>query len=364
MVDYAERIKELEEELKKTPYNKATQHHIGLVKAKIARLRDKALARSAKSGAGHSYSVRKAGDASVVLVGYPSVGKSTVLNALTNASSETAAYAFTTLDVIPGQLEYNHAQIQILDLPGILKGASIGRGRGREVLSVVRNADLVLFIVEVGHPEHYPILKKEIYDSGLRLNAKKPDVRIMKKPRGGIRIGTTVKLTRLTRRTIESILREFRISNADIVIRTDITAEQLIDVIEDNRIYVPSLLLLSKIDMVSPERLHKIEETLRPDISVSAEKRINIEKLKELIFRKLDFIRIYCKQVGKKADMDVPLILKRSSTVETACNKLHRNFSKSFRFARIWGSSAKFPGQRLSLKHILQDKDIIEIHVR
>jgi len=364
MVDYQSRIIELEDELRNTPYNKRTQHSVGLLKAKIARLRDKEVRRGGKGGSSYSYAVRKSGDASVVLVGYPSVGKSTLLNALTNAESDTGAYAFTTLDVVPGLLEYNHAQIQILDVPGILKGAAIGKGRGREVLSVVRSSDMVLFLVDVNYPEHYPVLQKEIYDSGLRVNAVKPDVKLKKKARGGISIGTTLKLTKITKTTITSILREFRISNADLVIRTDITADQLIDVIEDNKLYIPAVTVLTKIDMVSKERLSEVIKKTKPDMGVSAEKGTGIEKLKSLIYRGLNFIRLYCKETGKKADMDVPLIVKKDCTVRDVCNKLHKDFVKNFKTSKIWGPSAKFPGQRLGLRHVLKDNDIIEIQIR
>ncbi len=364
MVDYDSRLREFEEELKNTPYNKRTQHSIGLLKAKIARLRDTIQTRASGSGGGYSYAVRKSGDASVVLVGYPSVGKSTLLNALTNAESETGSYSFTTLDVIPGLLEYRHAQIQVLDVPGILQGAALGKGRGREVLSVVRSSDMVIFLVDISHPEHYPVIQKEVYDAGLRVNVQKPDVKIIKKSRGGINIGTTVRLTKIARKTCESILREYRLNNADVVIRTDITADELIDMIEDNKHYIPGITALTKADLVSAEELKKIERQVKPDISVSAEKGKNIDRLKELIYGRLGFMSVFCKEVRKKADLDVPLVLRRGSTVEDMCNRLHRDFAKNFRYARVWGRSAKFPGQRLSLRHRLVDRDIVEIHTR
>src|SRR3989344_3756215 len=100
-----ERIKQLEEELKNTKYNKSTQHHIGLVKAKLARLKEK-LEKGSSKGASKGFNVRRSGDATVILVGYPSVGKSTLLNKLTNANSQIGDYDFTTLDVIPGIMEY------------------------------------------------------------------------------------------------------------------------------------------------------------------------------------------------------------------------------------------------------------------
>jgi len=364
MVDYEARLKEFEDELRKTPYNKATQHSIGLLKAKISKLRDKIQTRASKGGGGYSYSVRKSGDASVVLVGYPSVGKSTLLNAITNAESETGDYSFTTLDVIPGLLEYNHAQIQILDVPGILKGAALGKGRGKEVLSVMRSSDMAIFLIDINNPEHYKILQKEVHDAGLRINKVKPDVKIKKKSKGGLNIGTTVKLTKLTKKTAESILREYKLNNADVVIRTDISADELIDMIEDNKHYIPGLTVLTKIDIVSRKKLKEIEKIIKPDLSVSAEKNINIEKLKKLIYFKLDFMRVYCKEVRKKADLEIPLIIKKNSSVRDMCQKLHRDFIKNFKYVRVWGKSAKFPGQRLSLKHKLKDKDIVEIHIR
>src|SRR3990167_10350452 len=127
-----ERIKELEEELSTTKYNKRTQGYIGLVKAKIARLKEEQQRKQAGKGKTEGYSVKRSGDATAIIVGFPSVGKSTLLNALTNAKSEVAAYDFTTLKCIPGMMEYKNARIQILDLPGIIEGAKDGKGRGRE----------------------------------------------------------------------------------------------------------------------------------------------------------------------------------------------------------------------------------------
>jgi len=364
MPEYTEKIKELEEELKKTKYNKRTQLHIGLVKAKIAKLKEKEVNRGKGGGAKEGYAVRKSGDATVILVGYPSVGKSTLLNALTNAESETGAYDFTTLTVVPGLLLHKHAQIQILDVPGIVSGAASGRGRGKEVLAVMRNSDLVLIVVDVNHPEHLEILKKEIYDTGLRLNARIPDVKIVKTARGGLSIGSTVRLTNIDRKTIEAISREMGLNNANIIIRSDINADELIDVIEGNKKYVPSLVILNKMDTVEPARLRQVEQQLKANLSISAEKRVNIDKLKDLIFESLKFIRIFCKEVGKKADMEVPLIMTTPCNVEDVCNKLHRDFLNKFKFAKVWGKSAKFPGQTFSLKHKLADEDIVEIHLR
>jgi small GTP-binding protein len=359
-----DRIQELEKELSKIKYNKSTEHHYGLVRAKIAQLKKKEEARASKGPKTTGYSVRKSGDATVILVGFPSSGKSSLLNELTNANSPVGAYEFTTLDVIPGLLEYKDAKIQILDVPGIVQGAASGKGRGREVLSVLQNADLALILVDTLRPNAMEVIKKEIFDSHLRLNKRKPDVKITKKSKDGLRIGKTVHLPKLSDDTIKSVCKEMRLTNAEILIRSVIEVDDLIDVIERNKIYIPGLTLLNKIDLVDEDRLDEITQEVKPDLCISAQEKINLEAVKEAIFNKLDFIRIYCKEVGKKADMGVPLIMKRGSTIRDMCDKLHRDFITKFRFTRVWGKSAKFPGQRLMLHHKLKDKDVVEIHLR
>ncbi|MBW3003382.1 GTP-binding protein [Candidatus Woesearchaeota archaeon] len=359
----SDQIAELEKELSKTKYNKRTQHHIGLVKAKIARLKEKREQRSKSGPKFEGYSVRKSGDATVILIGFPSVGKSTLLNALTGANSQVAAYEFTTLDVVPGLLEHREAKVQVLDVPGIVKGAASGRGRGKEVLSVMRNADLVLILVDALHSEHHRVVKKEIYDTHLRLNQSRPDVTIKKTAKGGIDIGFTRKQTWLTPDTVKDILKEFRIMNAQVVVRENLTPDRLIDAIENNKIYIPGITVLTKIDLIDAETLAKLREKIKPDLEISADQNVNIDKLKDLIIDKLNFMRVYTKEVGKKADLTEPLIMKTGATVLDVCNKLHKDFISKFRFVRIWGKSAKFPGQKLSLKHVLKDKDIIEVHL-
>ncbi|MFC1768864.1 OBG GTPase family GTP-binding protein, partial [Nanoarchaeota archaeon] len=314
-VEVGTRIGELEEELSKTKYNKRTQHHVGLVKAKIALLKDKQERCVAGKGKTHGYSVKKSGDASVIMVGYPSVGKSTLLNKITNANSPIGSYSFTTLTCIPGTMYYLGAKIQILDVPGVIEGAASGKGRGKEVLAVTSSADLAMVIVDVFTLGGIDKLKKEIYDSHIRINQRKPDVRITKISRGGIRVGTTVKLTKIDKRTIADIIREFKITNADVVIRDDITPDQLIDVIEGNKKYMPGIVVINKIDMVSPEEIQRIKKQYKPDIMISAEKDLNIEELKKVIFSKLGLMKVYCKEARQKADLEEPLIVFKGCTI-------------------------------------------------
>jgi hypothetical protein len=97
---------------------------------------------------------------------------------------------------------------------------------------------------------------------------------------------------------------------------------------------------------------------------ISAESKQGVDELKEMVFDKLNLIRLYLKEVQKKADMQEPLIIFKGSTLHDLCQKLHKDFVTKFRFARIWGKSAKFDGQKiLKLSHVLQDEDVVEIHL-
>jgi len=364
MASRDERIEELEEELRTTKYNKATQHHIGLVKAKLARLKDEHRKKASAGKKGVGYSVRKTGDGTVTMIGFPSVGKSTLLNALTNAESKVGAYDFTTLDVIPGILDYNNAKLQIVDVPGVLHGAASGRGRGREILSVIRSADLILIILDVDHPGHLKVLQAELYEANIRINTRKPIVKIARKTRGGSSIASTVKQPHVDLKTLKDILEELRMLNVDIVLRSVLTVDEFIDAIEGNRVYIPCLTVLNKIDTAPQKKLQQVTAAVNPDIGISAKNGTNMELLKRTIFKKLNLVRIYLKQVGKKPDMEEPLIMKQGCTVEKVCAKLHREFVTKFRYTRCWGPSAKFPGQRKMLHHHLRDKDILEIHLQ
>ncbi|RLF37510.1 MAG: GTP-binding protein [Thermoplasmata archaeon] len=362
--DIERQIKEIEEEIFNTQKNKATEHHIGKLKAKLARLRQEVEKRRSTGGSGKGFSVKKSGDATIGLVGFPSIGKSTLLNRLTGAKSRVGDYDFTTLDVIPGMMRYKGADIQIFDLPGLITGAADGKGRGREIISAIRNVDLVLFIIDAEHEDHIDLMVNELYKAGLRLNQKKPDVVVKKTGKGGINVTSTVKLTKLDEELIKAIASEYVI-NADIIVREDITEDQLIDVFMGNRVYVPGVVVINKIDMVSREQLQKKVEEIKNRgwdvVTISALKGDGLVELKDKVFRELRFIRVFMKPIGKKTDFNEPLILKEGNTVEEACRKLHRDFKEKFRYATVSGPSAKHDMQKVGLDHVLKDGDILTI---
>ncbi|MGC8663392.1 MAG: OBG GTPase family GTP-binding protein [Thermoplasmata archaeon] len=355
-----EQIKEIEEEIRKTQYNKATEHHIGRLKAKLAKMKE--LKETARKSGGSLPGVKKTGNAMVSLVGFPSVGKSTLFNELTNANSEVGEYDFTTINVVPGILEYKGAKIQILDLPGLIEGAAKGRGKGKEVLSIVRNSDLIMIITDVSNPDPAPLVRM-LHEAGVRLNRRRPRLFLVKKDRGGLNIQKTVFIE-INDDLIESILREFRIVNADLIIRDKIDLDDLIDFLSGNKVYIPGIFVLNKID--EQKDFTRINEFKLLDdkygfVTVSAKEKINILELKESIYDALDFITINLKPPDKEQET---MVIKRYSTVEMVCRAIHKDFVKNFKYAIVNGPSAKYPNQRVGLDHVLEENDMVSIYIR
>ena len=370
MATIEEQIQSLEDEIGKTKYNKATQGHVGKLKAKIAALKarkEKAQAHAKASGGGPGFEVKKSGDASVALVGFPSVGKSSLISRLTGADSEVGEFAFTTLTCIPGLMEHRGAKIQILDLPGLIKGAADGKGRGREILNVIRSSDMVLYVVDPFQESHFDILDRELWNSGMRLNQLPPQVFITRTKRGGIVVRSTVEQTNLTEEEIQGIVRSFGIVSATVTLRTDVTDDHIVDTLAGSRVYSRAVVVLNKIDLATPKDAKRAKDMLPegwPVLEVSAKTGEGIEAMKDFIFDNLNFMSIFLKPQGQEADLVEPLIVKDTSTVRDVCTKLHRDFVRKFRYARVKGPSAKFDWQRVGLDHLLKDGDLLTIIVR
>jgi len=251
-------------------------------------------------------------------------------------------------------MKYKDAKIQVLDLPGIIEGAKDGRGRGREIIAVARNADLILVLIEATNLRQKRIIESELYGFGIRMNGEPPRVSIAKHAKGGVTINSTVKLTKISHNEILAALGEYRIFNANVVLRKDITVDEFIDHLEGNRAYIPSLEILTKCDLAKGKLpagyLH-----------ISADDEESIKRLREKIYQKLDLINIYTKRRGEKADLEEALVVRNGITVGGVCERLHRDLRKNFRFALVWGESVKHPGQRVGIDHPLKNGDIVQI---
>lgn len=340
------------------------RYHLGQLKAKLAKLRRELIAPPGGGGGGPGigFDVARTGIASVGFVGFPSVGKSTLMSKLSGTHSEVASYEFTTLTTVPGTLTHNGARIQVLDLPGIIEGAKDGKGRGRQVIAVARTCNLIFIVLDVLKPlNDLAILTNELEGFGIRLNKKPPAITVKKKESGGVAITNTVPLTRTDAQEIKAVLSEYRMNNASVSIhQPDATIEDFIDVIEGNRVYVPAIYVLNKIDAISIEELDLLYK-IPNSVPVSSQMWLNIDELLEVMWDKLDLVRIYTKPRGQAPDYSAPVVLRRGRcSVEDFCNAIHKDIVKQFRTAMVWGTSAKHSrGQKVGLEHVLEDEDII-----
>jgi uncharacterized protein len=369
-------IKDLEDLLHKTIPNKHTMKSIVTLKANIAKLRRELVKElSSKGGGGVGFSIKRSGDAQVAFVGFPSAGKSTLLNILTegHTDSKVAAYDFTTVDCIPGTMKYNKITLQLLDLPGIILGASHGKGRGREILSVLRAVDLILIILDFNFEgkmdlKRLEIIKNELYNIGIRINRKPPKINIKINPKGGLGMTSGVHLTQLNRDYVKSICQEYSITNAHLTFYEDSSPDDLIDALLGNCQYIPACIVVNKIDIATPEEKERLlaGELLAGEdfVPVSGITLAGIDDLRAKIYEKCGLMRIYLKPRVKEIDYEKPLILKKDATIQDACAKIHKDFVNQFRFAKVWGTSAKHPGQVVQIKHVLEDEDVLCIFLR
>lgn len=366
MSGVATKIAEIEAEMARTQKNKATAKHLGMLKAKLAKLKTELVTGQKSSGGGggaRGFEVTKAGDTRVGLIGFPSVGKSTLLTKLTGTESEAAAYEFTTLTAVPGTLIYKGAKIQILDLPGIIEGAKDGKGRGRQVIGTALTCNAIMIVLDSSKPvTHKTIIERELEGFGIRINKRPPDIYFKRKEKGGVNYRAMADQNQLDADVAKAICHEYRIHNCEIAVRQEnCTTDDLIDVIEGNRVYMPCLYVMNKIDAITIEELDLLDKVPHY-VPISAHREWNFDELLETMWTYCNMLRIYTKPKGNIPDYDAPVILHaKTPTVEQFCMRIHKGIMDQFKCAWVWGTSVKHQPQRVGKDHVLHDEDVVQI---
>jgi len=264
-------------------------------------------------------------------------------------------------------LKYRGANIQILDVPGLIEGAADGRGGGQEVLSVVRTADLAVFMLSVFEIDQYERLRQELYNNNIRLDTEPPSIHIRQRSKNGIQVNASDSVS-LDENTITEVLRQNGYVNAEITVRGDPSIDELVDGMMENRVYIPSMVTVNKADLIEEDYLPTVHENLRdhdldPDdcIFISAEEEKGLDALTERIWAELGLVRIYMDKPGRGVDYDEPLILREGDTVGDALDNLGGELGDRFRFARVSGPSAKHDEQQVGTDHELADEDVLRV---
>ncbi|MDE1871650.1 MAG: 50S ribosome-binding GTPase [Candidatus Micrarchaeota archaeon] len=352
------RLDELTKEYSKTKYNKATNKHLGILRKKISQVK-KDIIESGKGMKGKGFFVKKTGDSTVALMGFPSTGKSSLINSLTNTRSKTAGYEFTTTTVVPGIMIYNGAHIQIFDMPGIIENAHLGSGGGRSVIAAMKVADLIVFVVDIDKLDHLRILLGELKSLNIMINRQRPRVYIRESPNN---IGVVLETNRsgLSESEVKTVISGFGIANARVRIDESISIDDLIGLASGKYHYMRAIVALNKIDTREDYEILSKEISSKYGIQVvpvSATEKTNIDALKDAIYSNLGIITVYLRPKEDKTAK--PLILKYPSTVGDAAAKVHTEILDSLKCAYITGPSAKFRNQRVGSEHLLKNGDTI-----
>lgn len=303
-----EKIACLEEMLSVIPKHKGTDHLRADYRRQLSKL--KADAQSSKKTTSHQrlFHIAREGAAQVILVGPTNTGKSALVTALTHAEPEVSEVPFTTWELTPGMMEFEYVQIQLIDTPALDR-----EFLEPELIDLIRRADLILVIVDL---QTDPVQQLNETINTLADNQIFPG-----------QIGS--------------------------------------DLHERFFYHVPIFLVANKCDDESMDEIcqvfHELLEEDWPMLSVSALTGRNLNKLKEIVFRQLDLVRVYSKAPGKDPDYTSPFVLRRGGTVEDFAGKIHQDFLKKLKFARVWGSTA-FDGQMVQRDYVLKDGDIVELH--
>jgi uncharacterized protein len=352
-----QRLQELRDEYSKTKYNKATNKPLGILRHKIAEIKKlMAVSRSVK---GTGFFVRKSGDATVALLGFPSVGKSSIINVITNTKSKTALYAFTTTTIIPGTMLHNDAHIQIFDMPGVIEGAHLGLGGGKAVIGAMKVSDLIVFVIDVNNTGQLGILLSELKALGVHINERKPIVRIIEQVNRGVEI--EMNRSGIDDRYLLEILSSLGVFSAKVKIEDPVNADDLISIVAGSAYYMRAIVALNKVD--TNKDYEKIAKKLSEAhgievIPISATQKFNIGALKESIYRNLDIMTVYLKRKDEQ-EQAMPVILHRNSKVIDAARKLHTEIADELKTAYVTGPSSRFGRQRVGALHVLKDGDTI-----
>ena len=303
----ADKIIALEEMLAIMPKHKGTDKLRADLRRRIAKLTQASEKKLATQR--QSMVIEKEGAAQIAVIGLPNVGKSQLVSRITNASPTVAEYPFTTGKALPGMMEFENIKIQLIDTPPL-----VAQSIDFWLPPMLRRADALLIIVDLSNA---PLAQME---------------------------------------AIISQLEKMRIRLGEI-------KEEAEDVI-----FYPQKALITgnKMDLANAREnyiaLKNKYEGQLPVVAISAKDGNGLEQLKLEIFNTLDIIRVYTKAPGQKPDFIDPIILKTGSTVEDAAAQVHKDFSASLKYVRLWGSG-KHDGVMAKRNHILQDGDVIELHM-
>ena len=315
--------------------------------------------KASSSGAGMN--VKKDGIGQVILAGFANSGKSTILNKLAKTDVEVAPYPFTTTKPEIGMTPYKGAGIQVVELPALMGGSSEGKASGTQLLSIIRNSDEVVFVLNGKNAIHeFKTLMKEVENVNMKFNQEKPKIKIERSSFKGITISGK-QFLKVKQDELIDFLKSIGFHHASVILSEDTTLEKVAQSMNDTLVYKKGFFIINEFfGKPTQGELQKIKKVAEV-VEVNSLDEKEIDKIKEMMFERLGKILIYTKRPGGKVDREQPLIVETGTKVEDVPKHLHKDFASTLKFVKVWGS-AKYAGQRVSRDYELKNLDIIEIY--
>jgi len=368
-----EKLRLLEEFLSLVPQHHGTSRLCVQVKKQITNLRkeieEKKRKKTGKT-APKSF-LEKEGAAQIALIGLTKVGKSSLLTAVTNAKVEVSPNPYATRELVPGIMNYNDIQFQIVEAPALMEGASAGKAWGPKTLATARNADGLIIMVDLSQDpiEQLSTTLAEMESAQIVVVKPKARVEVDRRSTGvGMHITVFGKLADCTFKEVEELLKGYHVTDAVVKIYGETTLKEVENAIFESTVYKPAVIVANKIDARGARNRLKLLETYAgkklPIVAISCYTGSGLENLGEVLFKTMSIIRIYTKEPNEKDYSEKPFILKRGATVYDLAKNIHSDLSEKFSFARVWAKRLPYSPQKAGSSFVLEDGDIVEIHAK
>ena len=368
-----EKIQRMQEFLSFVPQHKGTMKLRGRIKKKIAMLRKEIEERKQKrtGRGGPKFFIEKEGAAQIAVLGVTNVGKSCLLGALTNANVPISAAPYSTREPVPAVMSFEDVQFQLVEAPSLMQGSANGRAWGLQSLAIARNADGLVIMVDLSRDpvEQLNLVLTELEKARILINKPRGRVEIDRKYLGaGLRVILTGKLLGCTLQDVKKLLASYRFGDGIVKISGEVTLDDVEDAIFESTTYRPAVIVANKLEGEGAEvNLKHLEDFAlgrAPIVAVSCEKKKGLGRLGEVLFSTLKVIRIYTKQPGAREPSQHPFTLRRGATLADLARSIHTDFERDFSFARVWAERLVFSPQRVGVGFVLEDGDVVEIHVK
>ena len=369
-----EKIRLLQEFMSLFPKHKGTENLRAQVKRKISLLKQEIEDKKQKRtgvATGPRVFVEKEGDAQIVILGPTNVGRSSLLSTLTNSKVAVLNYPYTTTEPTPGMFNFEDLQLQLVETPAIMEGSSDGGAWGLQTLTSARNADgLVLMVDLAADPvAQYKLISNELEKAKLVIKKPKARIEIERKHMGAkLKFIVLGKLVDCSVRDLTQLLKSYGIRDATVKIWGEASFDDVEEAIFEGKVYRPAIVLANKADHPLAaehlEQLKRVVDSKMKVVPVSCNTKDGVDKLGKEIFAMLDIIRIYTKEPNKKDASKRPFTIREGSTVFDLAKRIHTDFYEQFSFAKIWSKRLRFSPQKVGGTFVLEDGDIVELHIK